>query len=365
MHDSHYLVFLHSSGCTHNDLKKLFPLKETFDPKYIWENLISWLEQIEMVEERKSKIVEKSKKVDTEGIVALLSSKEIQIVHLYTENYPEKLKNLGHAPFFLYVRGVLDNNILLLGVVWSRKHTPYAKKILEKILPDIIESGMGTISGGATGVDTLGHEITLEKSGYTLAVFGTGIDRCYPANNKILFEKIIAQGGAIISHFPLGTGPELYNFPMRNELVAGLSSGILIPEAGLSSGTLITAQLALEHGRDVFAVPGDIDRSTSEGTNMLIASGQAKIVRCAGDVLEEYFDIGSIGAGMTPIIKTPPVFENHEEKRIYEALENNTCSVDAIGRYTNLEISEVLTHLAMLEIRGYITMDEMGKYQIV
>lgn len=117
MHDSHYLVFLHSSGCTHNDLKKLFPLKETFDPKYLWENLTLSLEQIEMTEERKNKIVEKSRKIDTEGITALLSSKEIQIVHLYAENYPERLKNLGHAPFFLYVRGIVQDIIPFLGVV--------------------------------------------------------------------------------------------------------------------------------------------------------------------------------------------------------------------------------------------------------
>jgi DNA processing protein len=107
---------------------------------------------------------------------------------------------------------------------------------------------------------------------------------------------------------------------MRNELVAALSKGILIPEAGLSSGTLITAQLALEHGRDVFSVPGDIDRITSEGTNMLIATGQAKCVRCSGDILEEYFDVKSIGKGMTPLIEPSPIFENEREKLIYESI---------------------------------------------
>jgi DNA processing protein len=108
---------------------------------------------------------------------------------------------------------------------------------------------------------------------------------------------------------------------MRNELVAALSSGILIPEAGLSSGTLITAQLALEHGREVFAVPGDIDRSTSEGTNMLISSGQAKCVRCSGDILEEYFDLAAVASGMTPIVKTPPTLSCDEERVIYTAIE--------------------------------------------
>lgn len=146
-------------------------------------------------------------------------------------------------------------------------------------------------------------------------------------------------------------GPEIYNFPIRNEIVAALSSGILIPEAALSSGTLITAQLALEHGRDVFAVPGDIDRATSEGSNMLIATGQAKCVRCAGDILEEYFDLKSIGAGMTPIVKTPPIFENDTEKNIYESIENGDNTVDLLLTKTNIPMSDILVHLAMLEIQ--------------
>jgi DNA processing protein len=137
-----------------------------------------------------------------------------------------------------------------------------------------------------------------------------------------------------------------------------------MPEAGLSSGTLITAQLALEHGRDVFAVPGDIDRATSEGTNMLIASGQAKCVRCSADILEEYFDISGIGTGMTPIVKTPPVFSNDTEKLVYESILNGKNTIDELLRDTTLDMTDLLTTVAMLEIGGYVMMDEMGKYQI-
>lgn len=318
-----------------------------------------------MSEERKKKIIEKSRKVEEEKIRIYLEAKNIWIIHWFHEEYPEKLRNIGHAPFLLYVRWKLRSDLPLIGVVWSRKNTPYAKKILDKIIPDIIHTGVWVISGWASWVDTIAHDLTLENNGYTMAIFGTGIDRCYPASNKTLFEKIIANNGALISHFPLGTGPELYNFPIRNEIVAALSNGILIPEAALSSGTLITAQLALEHGRDVFATPGDIDRITSEGTNMLIASGQAKCVRCAEDILEEYFDVTGISSGMTPIIKTSPTFSNEEEKNIYEAIENKIQQVDDIIKHTGLSMTDVLMNLTMLEISGNIKLDEMGRYNII
>ena len=357
-----HLVFLHSAWLTHNDLKSLFSTQDIFDPVGLWDSLISWQTDIAISEDRKQKILEKSKKIETEKIRMLLETKDIQIITWFDLSYPERLKTISHAPFFLYVRGHLCTDRPLIGIVGSRKSTPYAEKILEKIIPDTILAGVWIVSGGATGVDSIAHHITLKHDGYTIAVFGTGMDRCYPAGNKSLFEKIIEKGGAVISHFPLGTWPEVYNFPIRNEIVAAISNGTLIPEAALSSGTLITAQLALEHGRDVFAVPWDIDRVTSEGTNMLIATGQAKCVRCSWDILEEYFDIASIGAGMTPIVKIPPTFENDIEKILYEAIENGKNSVDTLMYMTELSMTDILTNLAMMEIRGHITLDQMGKY---
>ncbi len=359
-----HLVLLHSSGFTHNDLKKYFPTREVFDPREIWEKVIENSFLWDIPEDRMEKIRERAMKLDIEAIEKTLTSRNIQIIHWFDMLYPERLKTIQHAPFFLYVRGILRSDIPLIGIVWSRKSSGYAEKILNKIIPDTVETGVGIVSGGATGVDSIAHHITLEHSGYTIAVFGTGIDRCYPAGNKSLFEKVLTSGGALISHFPLGTWPEVYNFPIRNEIVAALSNGILIPEAALSSGTLITAQLALEHGRDVFAVPGDIDRVTSEGSNMLIATGQAKCVRCSGDILEEYFDIASIGTGMTPIVKAPPTFSNETEKTVYEAIESWSRTVDELLRKTGLTMTDLLTTIAMLEINWYITLDEMGRYQV-
>ena len=359
-----HLTYLLQAGYTHHDLKSIFSSYDLFDPIKLWNDTLLKKVDHSINRDRQEKIYIKSHTIEINKINNYLKTKDIDIVSLYDRGYPEKLKTIAHAPAFLYVRWDLRSNLPLVWVVWSRKHTPYAKKILDKILPDIIQAGIWIVSGGATGVDTIWHDIALKNSGYTIAVFGTGIDRCYPAWNKILFEDIITNGGAILSHFPLGTWPELYNFPIRNEIVAALSDGILIAEAGLSSGTLITAQLALEHGRDVFAIPWDVDRSTSEGTNMLISTGQAKMVRCAWDILEEYFDIESIGAGMTPVVNVRPILSNEEEKRIYEAIEKSINRVDDISRNTELSISDTLTTLAMLEINWHINMDEMGRYHV-
>jgi DNA processing protein len=357
------LAYLLQSWYTHHDLKWI--ISSSASPWEIWEDTKQWKNPLELSEDRIIRIREKIEKVEEEKIEKYLERKEIKIISIEDPDYPEKLKSIGHAPAFLYVRGHLRTDMPLLGVVGSRKHTPYAERILEKILPDIIQAGVWIISGGATGVDTMGHDITIRNHGYTIAVFGTGIDRCYPANNKKLFESILESGWALISHFPLETWPELYNFPIRNEIVAALSSGILIPEAGLSSGTLITAQLALEHGRDVFAVPWDIDRTTSEWTNMLISSGQGKCVRCSWDILEEYFDLSSIWSGMTPIVKISPVFTDEKESLVYEYIEKWSTTVDILLRETDLDMTELLMTIAMLEIGGHIRMDEMGRYQIV
>ncbi len=359
------LVYLHSSWFTQNELKKIFLWTSTFDSTSIWKELTKWIIRGEISEERKKKIIQKSQAVDCKKIETYLEIKNINIIHWFHPQYPEKLKTIGHAPFFLYVRWELRGGMPLIWVVWSRKNTTYAKRVLDKILPDMIHVGVWIISWWANWVDSISHELTIKNNWYTIVVFWTGIDRCYPASNKTLFEEILSSNGALVSHFPLWTWPELYNFPIRNEIVAALSDGILIPEAALSSGTLITAQLALEHGRDVFAIPGDIDRATSEGTNMLLATWQAKCVRCSEDILEEYFDISGIRSGMTPIIKIPPQFSDENEKSIYESIENWLQTVDEIVKQTGMDMSDILIGLAMLEINGYIKLSEMWRYTIL
>ena len=360
-----HLAYLLQAGYTHLDLKNIFPTSDISHAEKLWNDTLKWDVDRGITPVRQERIYVKAKWVEVEKIQKFLEEKTVQIVTIHDSLYPARLRSIWHAPAFLYVRGALRETLPpLIWVVGSRKHTPYAKRILDKILPDIIQAGVWVISGGALGVDTMWHDITLANGWYTIAVFGTGIDRCYPAENKRLFESILEKWWALISHFPFGTPPDQYNFPIRNEIVAGISSGVLIPEAGLSSGTIITAQLALEHGRDVFVVPWDIDRATSEWSNMLIASGQGKCVRCAEDILEEYFDVEGMREGMTPVVKVPPVFTSDMEKIVYEAIESWNSRVDDIARITDLAMTDTLMTLTMLEIGGYISLDEMGRYQI-
>ena len=222
--------------------------------------------------------------------------------------------------------------------------------------------GYVIVSGGASGVDTLAHTITLREGGRTIAVMGTGLDIAYPRDNISLFERIVESGGALVSQFPLGTEPGPYNFPVRNEVIAGLSRGVIIPEAGEKSGTLITARLALENNRDVFAVPGDIYRPTSDGTNTLIRDGLAKPILAVEDILAEYQPVVTAPATPTPAL---PTFDDPSEAQVYGVLTSvGACDISQICDATDLDVPEVIRILSDMEIRGVVRRDLYGSYSI-
>jgi len=211
-------------------------------------------------------------------------------------------------------------------------------------------------------VDSLAHRITLENGGYTLAVFGTGIDRCYPKENKELFLQILASGGALVSPFPFGMIPEQYNFPIRNEIVTGISKGTLVTEAAEKSGTLITAGLALDFGRDVFALPGDITKATSTGTNTLIRDGQAKLIMSATDILSEYETL-TVTDGKIEIVSAPK-FDDPLEHSIYELLEKEPLDISSISDILGMDIATIAFKLSMMEVRGVVDMNMNGSYEV-
>ncbi len=262
----------------------------------------------------------------------------------------------------LYVRWTLKEERKMLGIVGSRKNTQYGKKILEKIIPDLIFAGCGIVSGGAYGIDALSHEITLQNNGYTISVFGCSVDIYYPVQNTKLFDTILEKWWALVSIFPVWTEAESYMFPIRNEVVAALSDGIIIPEAGIKSGTLITAGLALEHGRDVFAIPGDIFRETSEWCNQLIARGEAQCIQNAWDILQEYFPQTT----MTPIsLFSEKEFASEEQKNIYNAIAQWSNTPDTLWQNTEYTIEIIILNLAMLEMEWHIRLWNSGKYDIL
>lgn len=315
-----------------------------------------------MTTERRGKIIEKLQKVDTQKIEKNIKEKNIEIITIESEQYPEKLRTIKQSPYLLYVRWILREERKMLGIVGSRRSTSYGKKILEKIIPELINASCGIVSGWAHGIDALSHSITLESNGYTISVFGSGVDIFYPAENTKLFEKIIEKWWALVSIFPIETKPEPYYFPIRNEIVAALSDGIIIPEAGTKSGTLITANLALEHGRDVFAVPGDIFRETSSGTNALIAHGEAKCIQSATDILEEYFP--NITANTISLF-SERTFEDEIQKNIYNIIIEWYNTPDSIWENSEYTIDTITMTLTLLEINSHIRLWAGGKYEVI
>lgn len=213
----------------------------------------------------------------------------IQEISIGNQDYPKQLKEIYDPPSRLYVLG---NKQLLkekgIAIVGARKATEYGKKVAQQISKQLSGIGINIISGLALGIDTCAHLGTLqEKSiGKTIAVLGSGLDKIYPKENIELARRIIKSGGCIISEYPVGTSASKLNFPQRNRIISGLSKGVLVVEASEKSGSLITADFALEQGREVFAVPGDINKETSKGTNNLIKQG-AKIVTSYIDIIHE------------------------------------------------------------------------------
>ena len=210
----------------------------------------------------------------------------VQVVPYQDPRYPARLKEIYDPPLLLYVRGRAE---LLAGhtvaVVGTRRPTPYGRSVAEKLSRDMVRKGLTHVSGLARGVDAASHAGALEGGGATVAVLGTGVDTPYPKENRKLYEEIVHRG-CVVSEFRMGTTPFPQNFPLRNRIISGMSLGVMVVEGAQYSGSLITARLAIEHNREVFAVPGNIVSAQSWGPNLLIKDG-AKLVQTADDIVEE------------------------------------------------------------------------------
>jgi DNA processing protein len=300
-----------------------------------------------------------------------------QAVYLTPEDaaYPDRLLEIYDPPPVLWVRG---NKALLgrvgIAVVGTRQPTPYGAGMAEVLSRDLARRGMVIMSGMARGVDTYAHKGALDAGGATLAVWGTGIDVIYPKENKKLAEQIVAQGGALVSEFPLGTFPAPQNFPIRNRTLSGMSMGVLVVEGGEYSGTRITARCALEQGRDVYAVPGNVTNKNSWGPNTLIKQG-AKLTATWEDVWEDLPSQArlemeerlqaergadeSSGGGTASLFSdaaaTPPM-SDHERLVIQELRQDESLQLDElIERLESKLVSgEIFTALFELELSGRV-----------
>jgi len=213
---------------------------------------------------------------------------KVDIISIQDEEYPEILRNIYDPPLLFYIRGnkeILNNDSI--AIIGCRECSQYGKNVAQELAYNISKHKINIVSGLAKGIDAEAHRGCILAGGKTIAVLGNGLDTIYPQENITLAKKILETGGAIISEYPLGEKPQKQNFPERNRIVSGISKGVIVVEAKAKSGTLITVDFALEQGRDVFVVPGNIDTDTSTGTNELIKQG-AKIITNYKDVLEEY-----------------------------------------------------------------------------
>ena len=252
-----------------------------------------------------------------------LDDRNNRIVTLADSDYPQTLLNIIDPPLLLYVKGRLDLlNLPSLAMVGSRSATPPGIANAEAFARSLSEAGLCIISGMAHGIDAAAHRGALRGRGSSIAVVGTGLDKVYPAANRDLAHELAAQG-ALISEFPLGTPPLAANFPRRNRLISGMSAGCLVVEASLQSGSLITARLALEQGRDVFAVPGSIHAPQSKGCHALIKQG-AKLVETAQDILEE---LGGLPAAAIP----DQAAQEGTESALLEQIGFDPVDLDTLG----------------------------------
>lgn len=314
------------------------------------------LKRVDGVGERGAKnIVGRKYALDPEKEFERIERCAARILAYTDPEYPALLREMHDAPVVLFVRGkVIPGGQVFVAIVGSRNATPYGLKSAGRIAGELAQRGVGIVSGMARGIDSEAHWGCLAEEGFTIAVLGTGVDVVYPAENQRLYAQI-AERGAVVTEFPTRTPPEGRNFPIRNRIISGLSSGVVVVEATKRSGSLITASMALEQGRDVFAVPGSIDSFKSAGTHFLIKQG-AKLVENAGDILDE-LGLGTpcgLAGNASPEAAVAPGAMDEREAKIHALLGDYPLQVDEIVRMADMEPGEVLSLLLRMELKGLV-----------
>jgi len=278
----------------------------------------------------------------------------ISVVMMEDEGYPSPLRDVYDPPLLLYVWGKIEpRDKHAVGVVGSRRATVYGRQATKKLSFQLAQSGFTIISGLARGIDTTAHEAAVAAGGRTIAVIGSGLAQLYPPENMALAEKIADGFGAVVSEFPLNTAPDKQTFPMRNRIVAAWGQALLVVECPAWSGSLITANLATEYGRPVYAVPGPIDKPTSAGCNQLIRDG-ATLVADASHIMD---DLGALpfARGTSVVEKTDELPElPQEEALLYSLLDTDEVSIDSLIERSGLPAQVVSASLMKLEMRRLV-----------
>lgn len=293
-----------------------------------------------------------------------------QIMTYWDDDYPSLLRQIYDPPLMLWIKG--DRNVLStdsIAVVGTRKAANYAIKMAKKFAKDLVEQNLTIVSGLAFGVDGAAHQATVEAGGKTVAVLGSGIDWIYPSDHKDLAARIVETGGAVISEFPLGTAPEMGNFPVRNRIVSGLSLGTLVVASGIEGGSMITAKSALDQNREVFVIPHPVGHPNAIGCNSLIKRGMGKLVQNVEDILAE------IEVHIQPKqknIEHEPAERSWKSQdldelslRICKTLEEDAYHIDVLAEQLEVKTSKLMSKLLELEMEGCIRQTAGKNFELV
>lgn len=355
MKEKVYFAALHKIWFTHKQLFKLYEnykdlksLYEKIDSTFLWN---FWVKSKSI-----ENIIKNKNNLDLSKLEDFIIKKDIRIIYFFDQDYPENLKNIFNPPFILYV--LWDISLPWIAFIWSRNITSYGKKIIENFVPEIWKY-FTIISGWAYGCDTYSHKNALNNNIKTIAVLWNGIDIDYPSENAKLYKNIVSSSWAIISNFPIWEKPNPYNFPIRNEIVAWLSTWIFIAEAKEKSGTLITAKLALDLWKDVFCVPWDIFNSSSSWCNNLLLNWEAKIVTKPFDILSEYNFSEKIDH------KKSLIFTDELEQKIYDTLKIEAFSLDDLSIKLWIPVSSLVLKISIFELSWYIRKNTFNKYELI
>lgn len=288
--------------------------------------------------------------VDLDRIMDRISANAIRVVTWEEDEYPRRLKEINQSPPVLFIKGSINvEDDWAVAVVGTRRVTPYGRQVADELGRFLAQNGVTVISGLARGVDAIAHHAALEAGGRTIAVLGSGVDVIYPPEHRKLATEIIQQG-ALVSDYPVGTQPDGVNFPPRNRIISGLSLATVVVEAGEKSGALITAEFAVDQGKDVFAVPGSILNAQSEGTNRLIEQGARPLLKF-GEILEtlqlEQIPEKQLTRKLNPMTSI--------EQTLFSQLTSDPTHIDQLCEKTGLSITDVSATLTMMELKGLVS----------
>ena len=348
MNNISYLLALHSiDGLGPIRLKAILDYFK--DPKLAWEADEGEFIKIGIPTNVVDLLLETRKKLEPEKYAKTIKDSGIKWLTIFDDNYPKLLKQIYDPPVVLFYKGqILPSDEQAIGIVGSRKMSNYGRTVTEDFTSQLAAAHFTIVSGLAVGVDSAAHQQALKSGGRTIAVLGGGLNKIFPSENTMLAQKIAEGAGAVISEYPPNSPARLGNFPSRNRIIAGLSKAVLVTEAAADSGSLITARIAIEAGREVFAVPGPIFSQLSRGPINLIKQG-AKAVFEAGEILEEL----GISDQSNKWAKSSKDL-SEEEKKILAVLENQTLHLDELGRLLNYPAAKISALLLRMEILGLV-----------